>query len=360
MMSIQKLCMIVIFVTISFVIIMTLKFQRLPFTDRELIEKIKLKLIGFYDPTTKLMNNSTTPFTTADATQNIFEISSFNESSFSFEDELPRNTRNLSNEITVLTAYFNIGSFAKGSPGLSYSPNVYYKWMSVFSNLSNNLIVYTDDKITYKYFQRIRKKFSKERTKIFLINQKDLWSFNIKKNISDIFKQPGYPKYLPNTVVPGYSCAMHAKFELLNRVIRKNYFNTKYFMWLDIGLFRSLQDHSRFKLNVPSDFDETKVAYSFVFDFKKDVNYKDIIYHNMVWIGGACNLGKYDVLYRFTQEYLNYLKKALSKRLISTDQQILYGMYVDKQKPKTKLQLYKTGWFKLGYVCYTPQKIPAT
>uniref|UniRef100_A0A0L8G3V9 Uncharacterized protein n=1 Tax=Octopus bimaculoides TaxID=37653 RepID=A0A0L8G3V9_OCTBM len=258
---------------------------------------------------------------------------------------------NLSNEISVLTAYFNLGSFAKGNPGHKYTPNVYYKWMSVFGSMTNNLIVYTDDKTAYKYFQKLRRNFPKERTKLFLIDKKELWSFKIEKKISDIFKQPGYPRHLPNTVVPGYSCAMHAKFELLNRVIRKNYYHTKYFMWLDIGIFRE-----HLKMVIPKNFDDTKVAYSNVFTFNQYVTYRDIIYNNMVWLAGGCNLGKYDVLYKFTQEYFNFLNKSLSIKLISTDQQMIYGMYVDKHKPETKLQLYYSGWFKLSDLCYTAGK----
>ncbi|XP_014782549.1 uncharacterized protein LOC106877989 [Octopus bimaculoides] len=357
--SVQKLCMIVfIFATISFIAFVTLKFQRIPFTDQEFIERIKIKLIQPYDPQTKLINDLNITFTTPNIIQNSTEISSIQEDIFSFKTELPKNSMNLSNEISVLTAYFNLGAFAKGSPGHKYTPNGYYKWMSIFGSMTNNLIVYTDDKTAYEYFQKLREKFPKERTKLFLIDKKELWSFNIEKNISDIFKQPGYPRFLPNTVVPGYSCAMHAKFEVLNRVIRKNYFHTKYFMWLDIGLFRSLTRTPKFELRVPTNFDDTKVAYSFVFDFKKDVTYKDIIYHNMVWVGGASNLGKYDVLYKFTQEYLNFVNKSLSIKLMSTDQQIIYGMYVDKHKPETKLQLYKTGWFKLGYLCYAAKNTP--
>ncbi|XP_029635594.1 uncharacterized protein LOC115210944 [Octopus sinensis] len=352
MVQVKKLCM-------TFVIIIIIMFiARLPLNFQSTVTRsqlIKNKFNGTKGPQTKLINDLNITFTTPSIIQNSTEISSIQEDIFSFKKELPKNTMNLSNEISVLTAYFNLGSFAKGSPGHQYTPNIYYKWMSIFGNMTNNLIVYTDDKIAYKYFQKLREKFPKERTKIFLINKKELWSFQIEKNISQIYKQPGYPKHLPNTVVPGYSCAMHAKIELLNRVIRKNYFHTKYFMWLDVGIFRHHSD-IKFKMVIPKSFDDTKVAYSNVNKFNQQVTYKDIIYNNMVWLAGGCNLGKYDVLYKFTQEYLNFVNNSLSIKLISTDQQIIYGMYTNKHKPETKLQIYYSGWFKLSDLSYTAGK----
>ncbi|XP_029635374.1 uncharacterized protein LOC115210785 isoform X3 [Octopus sinensis] len=264
-------------------------------------------------------------------------------------------TANLSNDITVLTAYFNIGAFAKGSVRIKFTPSNYYEWMSAYGKMRNNLVVYTDDERTYKTFQKLRGNVFKEQTKLFFINKTELLSFRIEKNISDIFKQQGYPKHLPNTVIPEYSCAMHAKYELLNRIIRKNFFHTKYFMWSDIGLFRTPQN-SLFKFALPKNFDDTKVAFSRVYGFNRNSAYKDIIYNNAVWLAGGCSLGKYDVLLKFTQEYFNFLHEALSMKLVSTDQQIIYGMYVDKQKPVTKLQLYESGWYALSNTCYEAGK----
>ena len=211
--------------------------------------------------------------------------------------------------------------------------------------------MYTDDNSTYELFTSLREKFPEQHTKLFLINRTDLWSFQIRDNISAIYKQPGYPKHYPNTVLPEYSCAMHAKFELLANVIKRNYYKTRYFMWLDIGLFRDLRGNFEFGLSPPRDFNESKVAYSHVNNFEQQT-YKKIVYNNKVWVGGASNLGRYDVLYTFTQEYLDFVKKSIEMNLMDTDQQIIYGMYVEKRKPITQLQLYKSGWFKLGYRCY--------
>lgn len=260
-------------------------------------------------------------------------------------------TEILSNEITVLTAYFNIGSFMKGNKNNIYTPQRYMRWMKVFGRIRNKMVIYTDDNNTYELFVSLREKFPEKHTKLFLINRTDLWSFQIRDKISNIYNQPGYPKHYPNTVLPDYSCAMHAKFELLANVIKRNYHKTKYFMWLDIGLFRNLQGSFEFGLSPPKDFNDSTVAYSHVINFEQQ-EYKKIVYNNKVWVGGACNLGRHDILYTFTQEYLNFVEKSLKMNLMDTDQQIIYGMYVQKQKPETQIQLYRSGWFNLGYICY--------
>ena len=41
-----------------------------------------------------------------------------------------------------------------------------------------------------------------------------MWSFQLVPSIAKIFSRPGYPFHTPNTVVPNYSAAMHAKYEV--------------------------------------------------------------------------------------------------------------------------------------------------
>jgi hypothetical protein len=65
-----------------------------------------------------------------------------------------------------------------------------------------------------------------------------MWSFGLEKEIDAIYKREGYPRHSPNTVYAAYSCAMHAKFEAVQRVVEENLYSTPYIAWLDIGLFR--------------------------------------------------------------------------------------------------------------------------
>ena len=51
----------------------------------------------------------------------------------------------MSQEITVVTAYWNLGSFKKGDLTF-YTKYSYFIWASTFKYLSNPVIVYTDCK----------------------------------------------------------------------------------------------------------------------------------------------------------------------------------------------------------------------
>ncbi len=80
--------------------------------------------------------------------------------------------------------------------------------------------------------------------------------------VTRIFSDPMYPKFQPNTVVPEYSCAMHAKYELMIKAINANYFRTDYFAWIDIGLFRH-EDSSQtapFHIILPPKFNQSHIG----------------------------------------------------------------------------------------------------
>lgn len=148
-----------------------------------------------------------------------------------------------------------------------------------------------------RFFEKVRSGLPPNATKIIKLIRKETWAFGFESRITAIFKQPGYPKHLPNTVVPGYSMAMHAKYEVMQRTIRENPFHTKYFSWLDIGLFRELvsvssvadqanQKCSKFRLTFPNNFSSDSVAYTQVYRRNAALTPKDIVYKNLVWVCG--------------------------------------------------------------------------
>ena len=229
----------------------------------------------------------------------------------------------LSPEVTVITAYFNIGSLNKGGPFGVYTPEKYIKWMSVFGRIDNPLIVFTDSLDVKHIFEDLRKDFAEDRTQIYLIDRRSLWAFQLAPEIKQVFSQPHYPNHDPNTVHENYSCVMHAKFELVNKVIQQELYHTRYLAWLDIGLFRAVVDEKHiFPLTVPPDFDDTKVAYSGQAVFDPSLTPMEIVAGDKVWVGGAMFLARPEVLYIYTQDYMRAVRKLLDMRVMSTDQQV--------------------------------------
>ncbi|KAK7508108.1 hypothetical protein BaRGS_00000347, partial [Batillaria attramentaria] len=263
----------------------------------------------------------------------------------------------LSSEVTIVTAYFNIGNLNKGGVFNKYTPDRYKRWMSVFGRIDNPLIVFADSEEVIKLFQILRGHFPPERTKTFLIDRDKLWAFQLAPEIKAVFSQPGYPQSDPNTVYENYSCVMHAKFELVHKVIREELFHTKYVAWLDIGLFRGVvHEKHLFPLRLPPNFDRDKVAYSGQARFDPSLTPFQIIAEDRVWVGGAMFLGRPEVVYVYTQDYMRAVRKLLDMKLMSTDQQVIYIMYQPSFdfQPRVELQVYTTNsqddWFYLGYL----------
>ena len=219
------------------------------------------------------------------------------------------------------------------------------------------MYIYVDTQEYFNYFQKLRK--GKKNTKIIMLNRRDLWSFKIKANISRIFSQPNYPQYHPNTVIPEYSCAMHAKYEVMQKAVAENAFMTKYFAWLDVGLFRDIaQRRDVIHIHYPPRFDPSRVSYTEVNAKNTNLGVRRIIKYNQVWVCGCFFIAQRDVMATWTTEYLHATHAYIKQGLMSTDQQVIYSMFQENSpvKPTTKIQTYKgdgryNNWFHLGYVC---------
>ena len=234
--------------------------------------------------------------------------------------------------------------------------------MRIFQFIANPLYVYLDDVKYISIFQELRQRHFQNITKIVVIDRRKMWAFSLRRNISNIFSNPDYPRLYPNTVIEEYSCAMHAKYEVLQRSIKDNAFNTKYFAWIDVGYFRDSlksEDMQQFKIDIPPNFVPTKVAYNEVFS-PLYRTLKNIVYKNEVWVGGGFFIAESDVMLKWVEDYMYYTERFIELGLISTDQQVIYGMMqplIHKKigNRRVTIQPYRgddpTRWLYLGYLC---------
>lgn len=71
-------------------------------------------------------------------------------------------------EITIVTAYFNIGR--EKWKGYERGDNKYINYFDFWAKIKNNIIVYTDKNLVNKVYE-IREKYGlKEKTKVIAIN----------------------------------------------------------------------------------------------------------------------------------------------------------------------------------------------
>lgn len=275
------------------------------------------------------------------------------------ESKVGNNVKNTRN-VTIVTAYWNLGTFQKGVGGLKFSTNTYFKWASTFKYLVNPLVVYTDCK-EFKELMETLRSDRLNNTMIYLLNRTELWPFQLVTQMKSVLDQPGYPKYYPNTVIPEYPAAQHSKYAVVAETIRKGVFANPYFAWVDIGYFRDVVERKvDFTLDIPPGFDPGKISVNRVEGLSMNIDPFTIFRKNIVWVGGGIFLGKGEVLLQFEQLYHRAVKYFLDQQLVNSDQQVLYSMYSKKGrealKPNIELQLYipkgsGNPWFYLGYLC---------
>ena len=261
--------------------------------------------------------------------------------------------------ITVVTAYFDLGSFQKGGDKKNiFTPNLYLGWAKTFNYLMNPLVVYTDSTRFKNWMQNLRSNMT-EKTKIFLVERSSLWIFQRIGEIRSIYEQTSYPKHFPNTVIPEYACTQHAKYDLLSRAAKENYFHTNYFAWLDVGYFRDIaRKQAYFVLQTPPKFNSSKIAMNQINVVDLNMNISNIFRRNLVWVGGGLFLGRRDVVIKYEELYKRAVDYFLSRNLMNTDQQVTYAMFSktarQEIKPEIGIQIYKSrkthDWFYLGYL----------
>ena len=261
-------------------------------------------------------------------------------------------------EVTIVTAYFNLGSFAKGDFSVVYTVEHYMKWMKIFSRIKNPVIAFFDTTASRDYFMELRTINELEnQTKVIVLERNQLWSFKwLLPQVRKIFKNREYPRHYPNTVYPEYSCAMHAKYELMLWSVENNPFKTKYFSWLDVGLFRSDSGPGDlFSLYLPEKFDKRKIAYTETFSRQHWHTAREIFLRNEVWVCGCFFIGQASVMAKWATEYIIHLKLFVMQGMANTDQQVLYSMF-NCYLPDVEIQTYVANaeqdeWFYLGYHC---------
>lgn len=274
--------------------------------------------------------------------------------------------RDTNRSLTVVTAFFNIGSFPKGNLGTVRKSNDYNVWMRTFQYMLNPVVFYTDNKTYADFFVELRKNASLL-TEVIHINRSELWAFKIIPKIRKIYKTPGYPRHYPNTYIPEYTSLTHSKQQVLADSVTRHPFNTDFYCWLDAGYFRdNVYRERKYWMEVPDDFNKSRIGVTRVFysDLKR-TSARTIILGNMNWIGGGLFLGTPDVIIKFHDQYKKAVMRYLNQGLMNVEQHILYAMYTTQERKKypieVEVQLYIPGqrrvingnpWFYLGYLMY--------
>ena len=248
--------------------------------------------------------------------------------------------------LTIVTAYFDIGTFRKDLNTVTRRPESYWQWAKIFGHMRNPLVVYTDSEYFLHLMKSHRARFP-DKTKFIWLDKTSTWAFSCNETVRKIFNRTDYPDYIRNNpTAVNYSCVQNAKYEVTQKAALENYFGTDYIAWLDVGLFRhSVNNTNYFTLALPPGFDEFKIAVDQINDLPMDVKLWPIFLKKTVWICGCAFVGRIDTVIRYTEQYKRSVEYLLTRELMNTDEQVVYATYTKEGRrelqPDVDLQLYK-------------------
>ena len=73
-----------------------------------------------------------------------------------------------------MTAYFNIGSFGKGSTTNVFTPNLYKQWLRVFTLIKSPVIGYFDTDEYADLFMELRRRLPFNMTVVHRVNRSEV------------------------------------------------------------------------------------------------------------------------------------------------------------------------------------------
>ncbi|KAH9508259.1 hypothetical protein Btru_050648 [Bulinus truncatus] len=108
-----------------------------------------------------------------------------------------------------------------------------------------------------------------------------------------------------------------------------------------------------FTLQVPLDFDETKIGFTEVGgrEYHKTLSPWDYIRNNEVWVAGGFILGTIPVVEIFIASYQRAFSFLLQPNMSSTDQQVIGAMYSPEmiREQEVQIKLYSCGDGSFGH-----------
>jgi len=251
-------------------------------------------------------------------------------------------------DITIVTAFFDIGrgdwSPDKGLPHyLQRTTDTYFERFSHMAKLENDMVVFTSSDLVDKLKPLINKN-----TTVITLDFKHSF-FDIKERIKQVQSSPSFiskinPSQIKNPEYwsPEYVLVNLLKSHFVN--MAQSVLRTKMVAWLDFGYCRTeetLNGVTHWKYP----FDEDKIHFFNIKDWKDGTFIEDVIANNDVHITGPCIVAS-DKNW-LTLEYLvkHNTEELLKHGLIDDDQTLLLMSYL--QKPEL-FELHKVSpddWF---------------
>ena len=240
-------------------------------------------------------------------------------------------------EITIVSAYFGIELFYKRNQGVKHR-YYYLHLIQTYSAIVNPMVLFTDDIQVAEEFRNIRSHLPSTKTHIVMMDRGDMWAFKIYHSVNKTQHVRAYSTEMhPSRVGAIYVCTTHAKYEVMHIAARMNYFNTKYVAWQDASIFK----HSRFpifqftyKVCLPEGFRDEAILYGQVEPFHNGSQPNPDV---GIWVRAGAFIGERNLMVKHCEDYKYHVMKYLTRgkpiNWSLTEQVIVHAMAVDQEDP---------------------------
>lgn len=260
----------------------------------------------------------------------------------------------MNNEISIVTAFFDIGrgEIGEGFPSyLKRTTETYFEYFSYLASLENEMVVFTSEEWKDKILEMRKGK----PTEVIVVNLRKKFRNQLeiigKIQKSDEFRNRVNKEMLVNIEYwsPEYVLINNLKAYFVNCAIRKKLLNNELVSWVDFGYIREKETLNNVKC-WRYGFNKENIHLFKIrrkCPLKKREDVYNAIFNNSVFVIGGAIVGtqeKWKVFYRLLKRNQNEL---LMENIVDDDQG-LYMMSIFKEPGLFKVNyLGKDNWFGL-------------
>lgn len=208
-------------------------------------------------------------------------------------------------EVTLVTAFYLINQKVKKH---KYD---YLKKAKDTLSVKQNMVIFIQD-IYYDEVKKIREELGLlDKTKIIKLELKDFYMIDKKEELEKCVKnnKAPYDNYL-------YILAVNSRYKYLEKTMNENYFNTKYFGWIDFGLSHIVTvDKSKILT-----YNEDKIRIAWIARKKKDGSFL----YNHTALAGGIYVGSEYIMRKLIEIHDIEFRKNMENGYIVNDDKVLF------------------------------------
>jgi protein YibB len=265
---------------------------------------------------------------------------------------------NTNNEITIVTAFFDIGRGSipneingKTIPDFQKRTNdKYFEYFNNLAKIKNDMIIYTTKNFESKIYDT-RLKHGNSNTKVISLDSYFVdKEYNPKNKCLDIMNSKDFISNVDN---PHYIEYWNIDYVLINLfksfyvvdAIKMGLVNTDLAAWIDFGYCRDDNEILNIKWTYP--FEKNKIHLFNMKQIETEISIQNIVYSGEVYIQGCHIVAESKMWEHLKNLAIESFNDLISKNLVDDDQTVLLLSYLKDQKSFTMRYNDSSDWFRI-------------